>query len=322
MNVCIVGYGAIGPVHAKALSKLRNVNIYGICDINKMRADKGAEEYNAKAIYTYEECIKDNNIDSVHICTPHYLHYDMIVKALDEGKRVVCEKPLVMTKKELDSLIKHKGSDKICVVMQNRLNPCIQKLKCIIDSGELGKIKAVKGFLTWHRTKEYYESEEWRGKWATEGGGVLINQAVHTLDFFSFLVGNIDSVKANMFNYSLEGEIEVEDTVTTYLSYKNGVKGIFMATNAYGENSAPQFEISFEKGNVRYIDAKLYIGDACIEQDIKPEVGKTYWGRSHEILMERFYSENKYFNINDVKHTMDIMFAIYESAKIGKEIKL
>ena len=105
MNVCIVGYGAIGPVHAKALSYVKNATLYAICDIDKKRADKGAAEYNAKAIYSFDECINDEKIESVHICTPHFLHFEMIKKALDAGKRVVCEKPLVMTKKEFNIIL-------------------------------------------------------------------------------------------------------------------------------------------------------------------------------------------------------------------------
>ena len=100
MNVCIVGYGAIGPLHAKTLASLKEVKLYAICDIDRKRAEKGAKEYGAKAIYSFERVLSDKNIDSVHICTPHYLHYSMIVKALDAGKKVVCEKPIVMTEEE------------------------------------------------------------------------------------------------------------------------------------------------------------------------------------------------------------------------------
>ncbi len=323
MNVCIVGYGAIGPVHAKALSYVENATLYAVCDIDKKRADKGAAEYSAKAIYSFDECINDENIESVHICTPHFLHFEMIKKALDAGKRVVCEKPLVMTKEEFDLICAHENSDKICVVIQNRLNPCIQSLKELCSTEKLGKIKAVKGILTWHRDEKYYNSDAWRGKWATEGGGVLINQAIHTLDFFSYLAGEICGIKATFQNFSLENVIEVEDTVCAYLKYSSGINGIFFATNAYSQNSMPYFEIAFENGTARYIDAKLYINGQCVEEDTLPADKKKYWGKSHDILIKNYYEKNEYFTVSGIKNTMNTLFAIYESAKSnGKEIKL
>ena len=96
MNICIVGNGAIAKVHAQAVIKTEGVNICGICDVDKSRADSGAAEYGASAYYDYADVVADKNIDGIHICTPHYLHYEMIKVAADAGKKIVCEKPLVM----------------------------------------------------------------------------------------------------------------------------------------------------------------------------------------------------------------------------------
>ena len=195
------------------------------------------------------------------------------------------------------------------------LNPCVQKLKEIVESGELGAVRAAKGILTWHRDKAYYESGAWRGKWATEGGGLLINQAVHTLDFFCYLIGEVKSVKANMSNHSLCDVIEVEDTFTAYLGFENDVKGVFFATNAYVENSAPFFEVAFEKGTARYMDKKLWMDGKVVAEDKAPSTGKAYWGNSHAVLLKKYYDERKYFTVADVRETMETVFAMYESAK-------
>ncbi len=118
-----------------------------------------------------------------------------------------------------------------------------------------------------------------------------------------------------MFNYSLDGVIEVEDTVTAYLELGDGVKGIFFATNAYAENSAPFFEVSFEKGTARYMDKKLWVNGALLEEDKAPTTGKAYWGDSHTTLLKNYYDESKYFTVVDAKMTMETVFAMYESAK-------
>ncbi len=313
-RVCIVGYGAIGPVHANALENVEHAKLYAVCDINAAKRALCKEKYNVLEYDDFDTMLQDAEIDTVHICTPHYLHFEMIKKALAAGKDVVVEKPVTMTKEEFNELQKLEGVERVCVVLQNRLNPCVQKLKEIIESGEYGAIKAAKGILTWHRDKAYYQSGAWRGRWATEGGGALINQAVHTLDYFCYLLGRVQGVKATMANYSLEDVIEVEDTVTAYLELENGVKGIFFATNAYSENSNPFFEVVFEKGIARYMDKKLWVNGMLLAEDEAASAGKAYWGNSHTSLLKNYYDEGKYFTVADTKATMKTVFAMYESA--------
>ena len=321
-NVCIVGYGAIGPVHAKALENVKAAKLYAVCDIDSKRAQLCQKQYGAKIYSDFEDVLKCKDIDAVHICTPHYLHFDMICRAIEYKKDVVAEKPVTMTREQFDSLLNISGSEKVCLVLQNRLNPCIQKLKNITENKELGEIKAIKGIVTWHRTKEYYQSASWRGRWDTEGGGVLINQAVHTLDLLVYLAGDIDCLKANMFNYSLENEIETEDTFTAYLSFKSGVKGLFFATNAYPVNTAPEIEIVYEKGIAKYSYGKLTIDGVIVAEDMKPDIGKDYWGTGHSGLLKNYYDQNFFFSPYNAKNTMYTLFAMYESAKTGgKNIK-
>ena len=129
MNAVVVGCGSIGKVHAQVINECENAVLYAICDINKQRVIEAAEEYKCKGFYCLDECLKDANVDVIHICTPHYLHYEMIIKALDAGKKVVCEKPAVMTKQELDLLCSNYDTKNIFPIIQNRTNYCIEKLK-------------------------------------------------------------------------------------------------------------------------------------------------------------------------------------------------
>ncbi len=219
-KVCIVGYGAIGPIHAMALEKTAQGRLYGVCDVDPARRRACAEQYGAVEYEDFDTMLLDKEIQSVHICTPHYLHYEMIRKALAAGKDVVAEKPLVRTREEWEALQRLPGADRICVVLQNRLNPCVQRMRELVRSGELGAVRAVRGILTWNRDRAYYESARWRGKWETEGGGLLINQAVHTLDLFSYVAGDICGVRADMCNHTLEGVIQVEDTLVAHLELR------------------------------------------------------------------------------------------------------
>lgn len=316
-HVCIVGYGAIGPVHAAGLKCAENAQLYAVCDVDAGRRRNCQELYGVKEYDDFDTMLRDERIDSVHICTPHYLHFEMIKKALETGKEVVAEKPVTIWRGEYDELLKLDREGKVCVVLQNRLNPCVKRLKALVECGDLGAVKAVKAVLTWHRDEAYYANGAWRGKWETEGGCLLINQAVHTLDLFHYIVDDIVSVKTNMSNYSLEGVIEAEDTLMAQLELKNGVKGIFFATNAYGVNSAPFFEVVFEKGTVRYMDKRLWLNGELLAEDEKPSLGKDYWGSGHAGLIRRYYDEGKYFSVFDAENTMKAVFAMYESAKLN-----
>ncbi len=313
-SVCIVGYGAIGPVHARAVENAKQAKLCAVCDVAAERSKLCAEQYDVKEYNDFDRMLEEKEIDSVHICTPHYLHFQMIKKALAAGKDVVAEKPVTMTREEYEALQKLPGAERVCVVLQNRLNPCIQRLKRMVESRELGAVKGAKGILTWQRDAAYYRSGAWRGKWATEGGCLLINQAIHTLDLFHYVIGDIVSVKADMFNYSLGQVIEAEDTLTAYLEFEDGVKGIFFATNAYAKNSSPVFEVVFEQGTVRYMDKQLWMNGQLLMAEDVSDVEKPYWGDGHAELIRRYYDEQKYFGVEDARNTMETMFAMYDSA--------
>lgn len=332
-NVCIVGYGAIGPVHASAMEAVESARLYAVCDPDPEMRKAFLEEYGPKAkekgltglkeYDDFDRMLLDEDIHSVHICTPHYLHFEMIKKALAAGKDVVVEKPVTISKEEYAQLLKLEGSDRVCVVLQNRLNPCVQKLRELVQSGELGAVKTARAVLTWYRSKAYYQKADWRGKWATEGGGLLINQAVHTLDYFYYLMGDMVSVKTMMANFSLEDVIEVEDTLAASITLASGAKGIFFATNAYTDNDTPFFEMVFEKGKVRYTDRQLVLNGEVIAEDVAATIGKAYWGSGHAGLLKRFYDEHKYFSVHDAQNTMETVFAMYQSAAAGgKEIEI
>ena len=173
------------------------------------------------------------------------------------------------------------------------------------------------------RDEDYYKTDEWRGKWETEGGGVLINQTIHTLDLMGYLAGGFKSLKANMTNFSLKDVIEVEDTFSASLRMKNDAKAIFFATNAFAMNSAPDIQIVCEKGVLHYTDNMLLVDDDIICHDVTAEGEKSYWGTGHISLLRNYYKDGEYFNIFDSKNTMRTVYSMYKSAKSeGMEITI
>jgi len=322
-NACIVGLGAISPMHINSIEKSKNATLYAVCDNNPEKLKKFLDSDSLVCYDDFDDVINDDNIDSVHICTPHFLHYEMVVKALKAGKKVVCEKPVTMTREEYNKLIQLEEQKDVCIILQNRYNPCTQKLKEIVENKTYGDVLGSKAIVTWKRDKAYYESEPWRGLYKTEGGGALINQFVHTLDYFSYLISDVESVKAKTANFSLENVIEVEDTVCAYLRLKNNTTGVFFVTNAHVVSSPPEFEIVFENATVRYSDNCLFVDGLVIERDHVATGEKAYWGLSHATLVSNYYDNGISFCPKDIKNTMETMFSIYESANLnGKEIVL
>lgn len=319
-NVCVIGCGNISSVHIEAVKKCKNAVLYGICDIDKSKKET-AEALGVKFFEAFDDVLLDEMVDAVHICTPHFLHFEMIKKAVEAGKKVVCEKPAVMTGTELEKLLKVNGIEEVCFIVQNRLNKSVEKLKEIIKEKALGEIKGINATLLWNRTKEYYNEAQWRGNFSTEGGGVMINQAIHTLDLLSYLAGDISSVKAHMTNFSLSDCIEVEDSCMSYLKFKSGITGVLFATNANAENDIFEVGIHFEKGIAKYCMDKLFVNGTEKCENEKATVGKSYWGMSHEKVISDFYDNNKFFGIYSIENTMKALFAMYESDRLhGEEV--
>ncbi len=335
LNAAIIGYGNIGPTHANALDKAENARIYVICDNQFERAERGAKEFGCRAVRSFDAVLKDEAVDVVHICTPHYLHKDMAVAALAAGKHVVLEKPLAMNKEELAELLQaEKTFDKqVCIMFQNRTNNAVGVLKNMVEQKVYGNIKAVSAFATWERDEAYYKADAWRGKWSTEGGGVLINQAVHLLDLMCYIGGVPASVKASMSNKHLESVIEVEDTVDALIAYEGGYRGCFYASNAYGVTTPQQLIIEFENGRLRYSDNFLLeiMGDGepkVLAGNDRETPGKSCWGAGHITVIALYYNflENGGENPSPLSGgvtTSKLLYSIYESAKEnGTQVQL
>lgn len=331
-NAAIIGCGAIGPIHAAAITASEGANLYAVCDQIEERASVLAQKYGCKVL-SLEQILLDPKVDCVHICTPHYLHGEMAIQVAQAGKHIVLEKPVALHVKEASQVYQAVENHGVqcCVVLQNRLNPSIQMAKQYIEAGTLGKLLGIKGFLTWKRTAAYYQSESWRGKWATEGGGLLINQAVHMLDMLYYLGGEVEAVKGNIDTRVLYDTIEVEDTADATLYFKDDMVGLFYATNCNSQDSPFFIEIHLEKGLLRYMDKQLTLKteeeEKVLVRDDGNALGKAYWGSGHAELINCFYQNIagcnvRYSTLRDAAYSMGLLDGIYASAKSRKKEKV
>lgn len=332
IGIALIGCGAISSVHLKAISQIQTAKLVAVVDTNADLAAQIAESYSCSYYTDYLEMLKNPDIDVVHICTAHYQHAPMAVDALNAGKHVLTEKPMAETKEAAQKMLRAAEANpnvQLGVIFQNRYNPASQIMKKAVQSGVLGNLLCLKGIVTWSRTASYYETE-WKGKWATEGGGVLINQSIHTLDLLQWIGGEVTSIKGTMSNDSLEGVIEVEDTVHAHLTYRSGATAVFYATNAYGVNSPPEIELVFEKGKLVLTGDTLYqVINGEQTMLTSPEASnlgvKSYWGISHGTQIADFYDHilnDRSYGLNGPEgfKAFNLVMDIYESSRSGKRI--
>ena len=318
MRTAVVGAGAISAVHVNALlSQGRRVDFICDTDAEKARALNERFSLNAEIYTDYETLIESGKVDVAHICTPHFLHAPMVVRALGKGVHVLCEKPLCICEEELREILraeKH-SSARLGVCFQNRYNASTEY---VINALKARKITAAAGSLFWKRGEEYYHSAPWRGKFATEGGAALINQAIHTLDLLSLLCGGFDHVTENNFNMSLQTTIEAEDSACALLE-KGGLRCNLFATVSAGADFPAEIKLMTDKGLLSFTCERVEDGNRIMrEEEIRENAGKKCYGNGHAALIADFYGcaeTGRKFSVDgeESAKTMRLVFAVYRS---------
>lgn len=290
MKAGIIGLGAIAPMHIEAL-KERAEEIVAVCDVEREKCVAVNRKYslNARGYEDYKEMLEKEDLDVVHVCTPHYLHAEMTIAALKKNVNVICEKPLAINQTQLDNIEKAVKASKarLGVCFQTRYNRAVTELKKLIKPED---VIAAYANLVWKRDKEYYNSAAWRGTKDEEGGGVLINQAIHSLDLLLWVCGMPKSLTAHCFDDSLKGVIEVEDTVHGVYDLDDDRNFILNATNA--SKTCFKNVLSFvtkDKTALLYGDELFVNGEKLTFADGRKTSGKKEWGNGHGPLIDDFY---------------------------------
>ncbi|MBU3113280.1 Gfo/Idh/MocA family protein [Clostridium lacusfryxellense] len=264
LKIGLIGLGNIGAgQHIKYLPKMDNVEVVGVCDIIKEKADRFAADCNTKAYYNYIDLFDNSGLEAVIIAVPHYDHTPIAVEAFNRGLHVLCEKPIAVhindAKKIMDAYEKAKEKNPnigFALMFQERTYPIHKKIKDILDGGELGKLIRVSWINTaWFRSQAYYNSGGWRATWGGEGGGILTNQCPHNLDLYQWMFGVPNKISGHA-HIGKFHDIEVEDEVTAYLEHENGMVGHFIVTT--GETPGTnRMEIVGENGKLIFENNKL-----------------------------------------------------------------
>ena len=249
-RVGIIGCGNIFMMHAYPLHMIENVEIKAVCDIKPQAREMAARLFDCDAYADYQEMLKRDDLDVIHVLTPHYLHAPMVIDAANSGRHVLSEKPMAISVEQARAEIEagKRNHVTIGVISQNRYNSASVAIKEAIDSGSLGKVYGQRILLAWQKPDSYYANSDWHGTWDQEGGSLMIDQAIHVMDLARWLVNaEIESIQASFGNRN-HPSIETEDTAEGLIKYKNGAQSVFFATNNYTYTSPVMIETHCEKG--------------------------------------------------------------------------
>ncbi len=337
IKIGLVGCGRISKKHLESINAIPELELKAVCDIVPEKARIAAKGTKAEIFTDYASFLEKADVDLVDICTPSGIHPEMGIQAAKKGKDVLLEKPIGIDYKKCLELVEYceKNNRNLFVVMQNRFNSPVLKLKDAIASGRFGKIITSNTTVRWRRTQEYYDQASWRGTCALDGG-VLMNQASHHVDLLHWLVGDVKKVfaKAGTFLH----QIEADDTAIVLVEFENGSYGTIEATTCTSPvDLEGSVTVLGEKGTVK-------IGGFAVNKFDIWKFEDTLQNEEEEVKQFNQSPPNvygfghiQYFrNVVDTLQgkakpmtngreglwTLKLILAIYESVKLGKEIEL
>lgn len=331
MKVGILGGGNISDTHARAAAAIPGVEIAAVYGANREKSQRLAAAHGAAMYDDVDRFLGHRPLDVVAIGTPSGLHAEQTIAALRRGLHVLVEKPLDVTTAKVDEVIAEadRTGMKVGVFFQDRLKPDIAAIKSMLVSGQLGTPVFASGRVRWYRPPEYYSGSRWRGTYALDGGGALMNQAIHTVDLLQWLFGPVAQVCAR--TATRLHKIEVEDTAAAVLEFTSGALGVIEATTSSYPGYARRLDVTGSEGTL------ILEGDRLVGVDLRnhvehgaatdtPENASSATvsdSSAHQRIFEDFIAAVRTngtpaCDAREGRHSVAIVEAIYRSARSGQ----
>ena len=344
LGFAIVGTGMISRFHARAIEDVRGAKLVACCSQTAKRAKAFGEEAGCTPYDNMAKMLADPDIDVVTIATPSGAHQEPAVAAAKAGKHVIVEKPLEITLKRCDRIIREceKRGVKLGTIFPSRFHDSSRKMKAAIDHGRFGRLTMGDAYVKWFRTQEYYDSGAWRGTWELDGGGALMNQAIHTIDLLIWLMGSVEEIYAHTATLA-HRRIEVEDVATATLKFTNGALGVIEATTAAYPGYLKRIELHGSEGSAVLEEedlkawdfAKKSRADAAIHKEMQKSkstgggaADPSAIGHHGNTLQFRDFvkaiknDSTPAVDGHEGRKSVELILAIYKSATTGKRVKL
>jgi|SRR5208282_856563 len=296
VRTALIGCGKAGQIQAKALSALPESDFVAVCDSDPARAQAFATRYRSRPYADVPAMIEECEVSSVFICTPHPVHARPAIEAARAGAHVLVEKPLAASLEDCDAMIAaaQQNGVKLGVISQRRWYEPVRRMKQAIDSGKIGR-PVLGGFTMYSwRDQAYYQSDPWRGKWDTEGGGVLINQSPHMLDLLIWLMDDQVTEVCGYWANLNHPYVEVEDSAVAILRFARGGLGSIVTSLSQKPGIHTKVHIHGSKGSSVGVEtdrgATFIAGMSAIAE---PPLNDLWTIPGEEHLLERFQTEDR-----------------------------
>lgn len=340
----IIGCGMIANFHAKAIADVRGAKLVACFDTFAASADRLAAATGCRAYYKLDEMLADPAVDIVTIGTPSGAHLEPAVAAARAGKHVIVEKPLEITLKRCDKIIAEcdKAGVKLATIFPSRFHDSSQELKRAIDAGRFGKLTVGDAQVKWFRPQSYYDSGAWRGTWELDGGGALMNQAIHSVDLLTWLMGPVVEIRAITATLAHE-RIAVEDTAVATVRYASGALGVIEASTATYPGYLKRLEIHGSEGSaimeeediIKWDFAKKDRRDAAIHEQMAQRkstgggasdpsaIGHHGHAKQFRDLVEAIKKDRKpSVDGPEGRRSVEIILGVYKAAETGRPVEL
>jgi predicted dehydrogenase len=335
VKVGIIGAGNISDTHVRAAQSIPGVEIAAVYSPNVEKASRLAARAGVPAYGDLSRFLAHRPMEMVAVGSPSGLHAEQAIAAAKRGLHVLVEKPLDISTARVDDVIaaadRHRVTVGVC--FQDRLEPDIVRMKLLIDTGRLGTPVLASGRVKWHRPPEYYAGSKWRGTLALDGGGALINQAIHTIDLIQWLFGPVSAVSA--MTATRVHDIEAEDTAAAILEFASGAIAIFEAATSVYPGYARRVELTGSEGTLILDQATLVASDLRTGAATGPPAGSAASATTpavadaepHRRIFENFIravetGASPVCDAREGRKSVAIVEAIYEAAKTGRRVPM
>ncbi|MFB9750121.1 Gfo/Idh/MocA family protein [Paenibacillus hodogayensis] len=326
IRFAVVGCGGISFSHFIGIERALEAELAAVCDADGKRAEEYGAKYGVTAYTDYERLLADPDIDVVCLCTPSGLHAEQTIRAAEAGKHVVSEKPLAIRLEDADRMIEacDMFGVKLATIFPRRMSPSTRFVKQLLADGRLGKLSLCSGYVKFYRDQAYYDSAGWRGTWAVDGGGAMMNQGIHTVDLLQWFAGPVRSLHGYAVN--VLRDIEVEDTAVVSMQFQSGALGSIEATTTAYRQPDHRIVLHGDKGTVELtgdaITALDLVGDTLAIPEFEPfaVVPDGHAAQLRDMALAVLHDRQPAVTGRDGKHSLEIILGTYESQRSHREI--
>jgi UDP-N-acetyl-2-amino-2-deoxyglucuronate dehydrogenase len=343
----IVGCGVIGPTHAEAIASLPDAQLAAVTDIIPERAQKLAAQYGATPYTDFQEMLTRERLDVVIICTPSGMHGEHACQVMRSRRHVIIEKPMEISLAAIDEMLRvqQETGVKLAVISQHRFDPASRQVHDLLEEKAFGRLVLGNVIVPWWRSQGYYDSGAWRGTWELDGGGVLMNQSIHSIDLLQWFMGPVKSIYA--YTDTLAHRMETEDVAVAVLRFTNGALGTIAATTGAYPGVTTRIEVFGDRGSavienddLSYLHLARDDSEEAGAYGAAPQAGKKVDGggstaqnpgglssRAHALQIADMIRAIRADGTPLVdgyaaRRTVEIILGIYQSARTHKEVRL